>query len=80
MLFWFVHCNLELHSAGEKLHQVLDGLEKVFPGNDHNHRDEDDDVDEYQYRDEEDTGEEGGCSIINGLRALVYYHVRGKLF
>ncbi|GAA5953750.1 hypothetical protein JCM3765_006957 [Sporobolomyces pararoseus] len=76
LLFWYVHCNLEIHSAGEKLHQVLDDLEKVFPGNDnHSQTEDEDDEEEEEYRDE-DEGEEGGCSIINGLRALVYYHVR----
>ncbi|GAA6010860.1 hypothetical protein JCM10207_003963 [Rhodosporidiobolus poonsookiae] len=48
LLFFYVHASLELHSAGDALHDVLDELEGVF----------------------------GPCSVVKGLRALVYYHVR----
>ncbi|GAA6017803.1 hypothetical protein JCM11491_004625 [Sporobolomyces phaffii] len=67
LLFFYVHCTLEIHSAGEKLHSVLDDLELVFSGP----------SPAAQYGDDEDEDDaEGGCSIIKGLRALVYYHVR----
>ncbi|GAA5915775.1 anaphase promoting complex subunit CDC23 [Sporobolomyces salmoneus] len=70
LLFFYVHCTLEIHSAGEKLHSVLDDLEEVFSGPTAS-----DDVDE-AFDDREAEAEEGGCSVIKGLRALVYYHVR----
>lgn len=31
-LFFFVHATLEIHAAGESLHDVLNDLEEVFPG------------------------------------------------
>lgn len=68
LLFFYVHCTLEIHSAGDKLHSILDDLEQVFPGSSRQDLESADDEDE------------GGCSIIKGLRALVYYHVRGMLF
>ncbi|GAA5887104.1 hypothetical protein JCM5296_001595 [Sporobolomyces johnsonii] len=67
LLFFFVHATLEIHSAGDNLHDVLDELEKVFPGS----HDLEAGV----------VGEEGeedarGCSVVRGMRALVHYHVR----
>ncbi|SCV73471.1 BQ2448_7397 [Microbotryum intermedium] len=31
-LFFFVHATLEIHAAGENLHEVLNDLDKIFPG------------------------------------------------
>lgn len=77
LLFFYVHCTLEIHSAGEKLHSILDELETVFPGSIARHQ-QGEDGDDLNLRDARDGEEnEGGCSIIKGLRALVYYHVRG---
>ena len=30
-MFFFVHATLEIHAAGESLHEVLGDLEEVFP-------------------------------------------------
>ncbi|GAA5881458.1 hypothetical protein JCM16303_005661 [Sporobolomyces ruberrimus] len=73
LLFFYVHCTLEIHSAGEKLHSVLDDLERVFPGPASSPLD---DIEEDPQSLDADTGNSKGCSIVNGLRALVYYHVR----
>ncbi|KDE09842.1 hypothetical protein MVLG_00240 [Microbotryum lychnidis-dioicae p1A1 Lamole] len=32
LLFFFVHATLEIHAAGENLHEVLNDLDKIFPG------------------------------------------------
>ncbi|GAA5934710.1 hypothetical protein JCM1841_001784 [Sporobolomyces salmonicolor] len=66
LLFFFVHATLEIHSAGDNLHDVLDELEQVFPGS---HDPEAGVVGE-------EGGEAGGCSVVRGMRALVHYHVR----
>jgi anaphase-promoting complex subunit 8 len=77
LLFFYVHCTLEIHSAGEKLHSVLDDLEQVFPGPEPTGEEEEEEG--YEDIGMGGTDEEGGgCSIIKGLRALVYYHVRGE--
>ena len=79
LLFFYVHCTLEIHSAGEKLHSVLDDLENVFPGPtlSPSSDDQDEDYDKGGFGDESGAGRASGCSIIRGLRALVHYHVRG---
>ncbi|GAA5929722.1 anaphase promoting complex subunit CDC23 [Sporobolomyces koalae] len=79
LMFFYVHCTLELHSAGDKLHAVLDDLEQVFPGSSTTSNQAA--ADEYHDEDGDDDIEgEGdraeGCSVIQGLRALVFYHVR----
>ena len=30
-LFFYVHTNLEIHAAGDNLHETLDDLEQIFP-------------------------------------------------
>ncbi|KPV73847.1 uncharacterized protein RHOBADRAFT_54441 [Rhodotorula graminis WP1] len=49
LLLFYVHATLEIHAAGDALHDCLDELEAVFGAD---------------------------CSVITGLRALVYYHIR----
>ncbi|KAK4048976.1 Anaphase-promoting complex subunit 8 [Microbotryomycetes sp. JL221] len=45
---FFVHATLEIHAAGDNLHEVVVELEQTFPGS----------------------------SMLQGLRALIHYHVR----
>lgn len=78
LLFFYVHCTLEIHSAGEKLHSILDELESVFPGSSIQSQHAQEDGEDFHLREARDgEADEGGCSIIKGLRALVYYHIRG---
>ncbi|KAK4046940.1 Anaphase-promoting complex subunit 8 [Microbotryomycetes sp. JL201] len=46
--FFFVHATLEIHAAGDNLHDVVNELGRVFHD----------------------------CSMLNGMRALIHYHVR----
>ncbi|KAM0791842.1 hypothetical protein ACM66B_004099 [Microbotryomycetes sp. NB124-2] len=46
--FFFVHATLEIHAAGDNLHEVVNELERLFPES----------------------------SVLQGLRALIHYHVR----
>ncbi|GAA5879899.1 hypothetical protein JCM1840_000390 [Sporobolomyces johnsonii] len=66
LLFFFVHATLEIHSAGDNLYDVLDELEKVFPGSH--------DLEAGVVGEEREDAR--GCSVVRGMRALVHYHVR----